>query len=103
MLQMGKLKIMPKCSKWEFPFLPSPNPPPSLNLLDELFNDDTLVFQGQFNRVELISKLGFVMRIPCRTVWSLKVETFDQKWPQNGIILAYKRYFWPKPHIYMLI
>ena len=68
-----------------------------------MYNDDTLEFQGQFNRAELISKLGFVMRIPCRTVWSLKVETFGQKWPQNGIVVAYIYGVLAKNTSYMLI
>ena len=59
-----------------------------MNLLDGMSTDDTLVFQGQFNRAEPISNVILVIRLPYRTVCALKVDTFGQKWPQNGIILA---------------
>ena len=56
----------------------------------EMFNDDAIEFQGQFNRAESISKLIFVIASPCGTVWLVKVETFGQSLPQNDLILAYK-------------
>ena len=60
-----------------------------------MFNDPTIEFQGQFNRAESISNLGFALVAPCGTVWLAKVASFGQNWPQNGLILAYIRCIWP--------
>ena len=50
-----------------------------LNPLEEMSTDDSLVFQGQFNRAEPISKFILVTKLPYRTVCALKVDTFGQK------------------------
>ena len=64
-------------------FTPPPNRQPKLYLLNEVYNDDTSKFQGQFNHAESVFHNGKVLKPTGAAVGLVKVGTFDQKWPQN--------------------
>ena len=73
---------------WEFPFLPVPKSSPFLDLLNEVYNDDTSEFQGQFNHAEFVFDNGLALEPTGVAVELVKVGTFGQKWPQNDWKLA---------------